>query len=123
MLLTMLKARLHPATVTRCDLCYEGSVPVDKGLLEASGILAHKKVGKIERGKFGISMVGKLIIPFKKGITMWPGDHFDPQPFTARGQQPTGAAIGINDKDFSIIGAVLLNRIGHGIRNSLGPQM
>ena len=45
MLLTMLKARLHPATVTRCDLCYEGSVPVDQGLLEASGILAHKKVG------------------------------------------------------------------------------
>lgn len=44
MLLTMLKAKLHSATVTQCDLYYEGSVSIDQDLLEASGILAHEKV-------------------------------------------------------------------------------
>jgi len=40
----MLKAKLHAATVTQCDLHYEGSVSIDQDLLEASGILAHEKV-------------------------------------------------------------------------------
>ena len=44
MLLTMLKAKLHSATVTQCDLHYEGSVSIDQGLLDASGILRHEKV-------------------------------------------------------------------------------
>lgn len=44
MLLTMLKAKLHSATVTQCDLHYEGSVSIDQDLLDASGILPHEKV-------------------------------------------------------------------------------
>ena len=44
MLLTMLKAKIHRATVTQCDLTYEGSISVDADLLEAAGILPHEQV-------------------------------------------------------------------------------
>ena len=39
MLLTMLKCKLHRATVTECDLHYEGSISIDKKLIEAAGLL------------------------------------------------------------------------------------
>jgi len=44
MLLTMLKAKLHRATVTQADLDYEGSISIDRDLLELSGILPHEQV-------------------------------------------------------------------------------
>ncbi len=44
MLLTMMKAKLHRATVTQCDLHYEGSISIDKELLEKSGILVNERV-------------------------------------------------------------------------------
>src|SRR5580658_9615153 len=44
MLLTLMKAKLHRATVTRSDLDYEGSISIDRDLLEASGILPHEQV-------------------------------------------------------------------------------
>jgi aspartate 1-decarboxylase len=42
--LIMLKAKLHRATVTGADLDYEGSIAIDRDLLDASGILAHEQV-------------------------------------------------------------------------------
>ncbi|MGK2740368.1 aspartate 1-decarboxylase [Tepidicaulis sp. LMO-SS28] len=42
--LTMLKAKLHRAAVTQCDLHYEGSISIDKDLLEKSGILPNEQV-------------------------------------------------------------------------------
>ncbi len=44
MLLTLLKAKLHRATVTQADLDYEGSIAIDRDLLDASGILPHEQV-------------------------------------------------------------------------------
>ena len=44
MLVTLMKAKLHRATVTRADLDYEGSISIDKDLLDASGILPHEQV-------------------------------------------------------------------------------
>lgn len=44
MLLSMFKAKIHRATVTECDLGYEGSITVDANLLEASGILPYEQV-------------------------------------------------------------------------------
>ena len=44
MLLTMMKAKLHRATVTQADLEYEGSISIDRDLLDASGILPHEQV-------------------------------------------------------------------------------
>lgn len=44
MLLTMMKAKLHRAVVTQADLDYEGSIAIDRDLLEAAGILPHEQV-------------------------------------------------------------------------------
>jgi aspartate 1-decarboxylase len=44
MLFTMLKAKLHRATVTGADLDYEGSIAIDRDLLDLSRILPHEQV-------------------------------------------------------------------------------
>jgi len=44
MLLTMLKAKIHNATVTEADLNYEGSITIDCTLMEAAGLLPYEKV-------------------------------------------------------------------------------
>jgi aspartate 1-decarboxylase len=44
MLLTMLKAKIHRATVTGSDLNYEGSIALDPELRAAAGILPFEKV-------------------------------------------------------------------------------
>jgi aspartate 1-decarboxylase len=48
MLLTMLKSKIHRATVTHADLHYVGSVTVDSDLLEASGILPGEQVAIVD---------------------------------------------------------------------------
>lgn len=42
--ITMLKAKIHRATVTEAKLDYVGSITVDADLLDASGILEYEKV-------------------------------------------------------------------------------
>jgi aspartate 1-decarboxylase len=44
MRLSMLKAKIHRATVTEADLNYEGSLTVDQTLLEASGIMPYELI-------------------------------------------------------------------------------
>ena len=44
MLVTMMKAKLHRATVTQADLDYEGSIAIDSELLDAAGIYPHEQV-------------------------------------------------------------------------------
>ncbi len=44
MLLTMMKAKLHRAVVTQADLEYEGSISIDRDLLDRVGILPHEQV-------------------------------------------------------------------------------
>ncbi len=44
MVLTMLKAKIHRATVTRANLEYEGSITIDSEFLRLSGILPYEKV-------------------------------------------------------------------------------
>ncbi len=40
----MLKSKLHRATVTQAELHYEGSVTIDKDLMEAADLLLHEQV-------------------------------------------------------------------------------
>ncbi|MEE4241241.1 MAG: aspartate 1-decarboxylase [Desulfopila sp.] len=40
----MLKAKLHRATITEADLSYEGSLTIDKKLMDAVGIIPFEKV-------------------------------------------------------------------------------
>jgi len=44
MMIPILKAKIHRATVTDADLNYEGSLTVDTELLEKTGILEFEKV-------------------------------------------------------------------------------
>ncbi|MBQ1542163.1 aspartate 1-decarboxylase [Caulobacter sp. CCUG 60055] len=44
MLVTMMKAKLHRATVTQADMDYEGSIAIDRDMLDAAGIFPHEQV-------------------------------------------------------------------------------
>ncbi len=44
MQLTMLKAKIHRARVTQCDMNYEGSISIDQDWLEEVGILPNEQV-------------------------------------------------------------------------------
>ncbi|MDC0148126.1 aspartate 1-decarboxylase [Alphaproteobacteria bacterium] len=44
MQLTMMKAKVHRASVTQCDMHYEGSISVDENWLDEVGILANEQV-------------------------------------------------------------------------------
>ena len=44
MLITLLKAKIANAKVTQAELYYEGSISIDRKVLEAAGILPYEKV-------------------------------------------------------------------------------
>jgi aspartate 1-decarboxylase len=44
MRLTLLKSKLHLATVTRSELYYHGSLTIDPNLMEAVGLLAYEAI-------------------------------------------------------------------------------
>src|SRR6476620_5801609 len=48
MLLTMMRAKLHRATVTRADLHYEGSISIDRDLMDAVGFLPNEQVDVLD---------------------------------------------------------------------------
>ena len=48
MILTMLKGKIHRATVTESNLHYVGNITIDRDLMEASGILEYEKVSVID---------------------------------------------------------------------------
>ena len=45
---TMLKSKIHRATVTEANLEYEGSISIDKTLLKAADILSYEKVQVVD---------------------------------------------------------------------------
>ena len=44
MIRTMLKSKIHRATVTHADVAYEGSVTIDRALMDAADIVPHEAV-------------------------------------------------------------------------------
>ena len=40
----ILKSKIHRATVTEADLNYEGSITIDRNLMDAAGMLPYEKV-------------------------------------------------------------------------------
>jgi aspartate 1-decarboxylase len=48
MLRTMLKSKIHRATITDSDLHYVGSITIDADLLDAADILAHEQVHVVD---------------------------------------------------------------------------
>ena len=53
MLVTLLRCKLHRATVTECDLHYQGSLAIDAELIRAAGFLVneHIEVYNIDNGE------------------------------------------------------------------------
>ena len=41
---TMLKSKIHRATVTEANIAYEGSITIDRNLMEAADILPFEQV-------------------------------------------------------------------------------
>jgi aspartate 1-decarboxylase len=48
MILTLLKSKLHRATVTRADLHYEGSITIDRDLMDAANLLPFEQVDVLD---------------------------------------------------------------------------
>lgn len=48
MQIELLKSKIHRATVTDANLNYEGSITLDKALMDAAGILPFEKVGILD---------------------------------------------------------------------------
>lgn len=48
MTITMLKSKIHRATVTQAEVDYVGSITIDALLLKASGILEYEKVQVVD---------------------------------------------------------------------------
>jgi aspartate 1-decarboxylase len=44
MLRTILKSKIHRATVTEANLDYEGSITIDRDLMDAADLLEHEQV-------------------------------------------------------------------------------
>jgi len=44
MLVTMLKSKIHRATITQAELNYAGSLTLDPVLIEAAGMLVHEQI-------------------------------------------------------------------------------
>lgn len=73
MIVTMLKSKIHRATVTGADIDYEGSITIDQELMDAARLIEYERVDiynihngqrfstyamKGERGKGGICLNG-----------------------------------------------------------------
>ncbi|MEN6410693.1 MAG: aspartate 1-decarboxylase [Anaerolineaceae bacterium] len=65
MWITLLRAKLHRATVTDANIQYTGSISIDTNLLETSGMMAYEKVlvVDVENGQ----RFETYIIPAKAG--------------------------------------------------------
>jgi aspartate 1-decarboxylase len=44
MRITLMKGKIHRASVTQADLHYEGSISIDRTLMDASGFLTNERV-------------------------------------------------------------------------------
>ena len=72
MLLTLLKAKLHRATVTAADLNYEGSIALGADLRKAAGLLEFERV-EIYNCNNGARFATYVIASDKRGEVMLNG--------------------------------------------------
>src|SRR5262249_55921364 len=107
MLVSYLKAKIHRATVTEANLDYEGSITIDAGLLDASGIRPFEKVHvynvtngerfptyAIEGGKGTICLNGAAAWKAKPGDLVIIASYCLMTPEEARSHQPKLVFVG-----------------------------
>lgn len=82
-MLSMLKAKIHGATVTEADVYYEGSIGIDEDLLSLSGILPNERVSVWNRNngqRFDTYAIveakgsGKISVNGAAALLVTPGD-------------------------------------------------
>lgn len=65
MLVELMKAKIHLATVTGTDLHYEGSLTIDEDLLDQAGMFVHEKVQVVNQNNG--HRIETYCIPGKRG--------------------------------------------------------
>ena len=83
MRLTLLKSKLHRATVTAADLTYEGSIALGPELRKAAGLLLHERVEiyNINNGErfatyvIGSNRPGEVMVNGAAARLVQPGDE------------------------------------------------
>ena len=111
-MLTLLKCKIHRATVTDSDLNYEGSVGIDSALMKAAGLLPFERIDvlNINNGQRFITYVieeeansGKIVINGAAARLVQKGDlviicaYVELDQKTAQTWQPT--IVQVNEKN------------------------
>lgn len=114
MRLTLMKSKIHRATVTHADLAYEGSVTIDTDLMEAARILPYEAVHiwNVTRGSRlmtyaleGPAGSGCICINGAAAHMNQPGDtvilatYAEMSPEEAQGFKPTVVRVDSQNKD------------------------
>ncbi|MBD2578480.1 aspartate 1-decarboxylase [Oscillatoria sp. FACHB-1406] len=68
MLRTLLLAKIHNCTLTGANLDYEGSISIDKALLDAAGILPYEQVQIVNKNNGNRLMTYAIEAPAHSGI-------------------------------------------------------
>ena len=115
--ITMLKGKIHRATVIQAEVDYVGSITIDAGLLEAAGIMEYEKVAVVdvtngarletytiagERGSGMICLNGAAAKLINKGDMVIIMAYADMTPEEAREYRPKVVFVDKNNKVKSI---------------------
>ncbi len=113
MYLSLLKCKLHGATVTDANLNYEGSIGIPRDLMDAAGLLAHERVDVLNfangarlttyvleypAGSGHIVMNGPAAHLIKKGDEIIIVAYASMEPKKAKKHQPTIIILGAGNK-------------------------
>lgn len=116
--ITMLKGKIHRATVVQAEVDYVGSITVDTELLEAAGILEYEKVAVVdvtngsrletytiagERGSGMICLNGAAAKLVNKGDTVIIMAYANMTPEEAREYRPKVVFVDENNKIKSVV--------------------
>ena len=110
---TMMKSKIHRATVTDCDLHYVGSITVDADLLDAADVLEHELVHVVdvdngarfetytiagERGSGTIQVNGAAARLVHRGDTVIVISYGDYSPADLESYQPRVVHVDLDNK-------------------------
>jgi aspartate 1-decarboxylase len=113
MFLSLLKCKLHGATVTDANLNYEGSIGIPRDLMDAAGLLPHERVDVLNfangarlttyvleypAGSGHIVMNGPAAHLIKKGDKVIVCAYAAMEPKKAKKHQPTIIILGAGNK-------------------------
>ena len=113
MYLSLLKCKLHGATVTDANLNYEGSIGIPRDLMDRAGLLPHERVDVLNfangarlttyvleypAGSGHIVMNGPAAHLIKKGDKVIVCAYASMDPKTAKKHQPTVIILGSGNK-------------------------